>query len=35
LKGLRGGDRYEDYGDGRRKKRLCRLPLKQTMDVES
>lgn len=28
LKGLRGGGRYEEYDDGRRKKRLCRLPSK-------
>ncbi len=24
LKGFRGGEKYEEYGDGKRKKRLCR-----------
>jgi glucan 1,3-beta-glucosidase len=29
LKGLRGGEKYEDFDDSRRKKRLCRFHLEQ------
>lgn len=29
LKGFRGGEKYDDFDDGRRKKRLCRFNLQK------
>jgi glucan 1,3-beta-glucosidase len=35
LRELRGGDKYEEYDDGKRKKRLCRAPPYLILNIQS